>query len=151
MNDQHDHIELYKLKLSEETHILAEDIIKDTDTYLSKFNISSSFSFSKTNLTELENNYMNFLMTLSPKISKLTSLNAELASLIIAADKAKKIETTLLLQKRFDAFCIFEKALYEYTSSIDQAFENGKISTSFIIASTQKFKISMQFLLNENT
>ena len=151
MNEQYDYIELKKVELSAKTVELAKSIIKETDGYLSKFNIAASFSFSAPNVEKIENDYMTFLLKISKNISLMTDLNAELASLIIAADKAAQIEPTLLLQTRFDAFCNFEKALYEFTSKTDDAISSGKISNSFIISSTQKFKLALETLIKSNT
>ena len=151
MNNQLDTIDTYKTKLSEKTIREAKIIIKETDTYLSGFNISSSFSFSKPDIKKIENDYMTFLMKISENISNLTAINAEVASLTILADKTAKIEATILLQKRFDAFSAFEKALYEYTESIDNAFSSNKISALFIISATQKFKLATEHLLKTNS
>ena len=151
MNNQLDVIDTQKAKLSEKTVSEAKTIIKEINAYLSGFNISSSLSFSKPDIKKLENDYMNFLMKISENISTLTKINAEVASLTILADKATKVETTVLLQKNFDAFCNFEKALYEYTESIDTAFSNNKISISLIVSATQKLKLITECLMEINT
>lgn len=150
MDNNYDYIELYKTQLSENTIILTKAIIEGIDLYLSKFSIKASLSFSAPNKEKYEEDYMNFLLSISPKISELTELNAELASLIIASDKAAKVETTILLQKRFDAFCLFEKSLYEYTTAIDTTISSNNISTSFIVSATQKFKLATQLLQQAN-
>ena len=150
MNSNYDYIELYKTQLSEKTVVLTKAIIEDTDLYLSKFSIKASFSFSTLDKEKCEEDYMNFLLSISSKISELTDTNAELASLIIASDKAEKIETTVLLQKRFDSFCLFEKSLYEYTNAIDNAISRKNISASFIVSTTQKFKLATQLLQQAN-
>lgn len=149
MNEPHISIESYQKKLLENSVEIINKIIKDIDQYLSNFDRATSFSFSKIDTDKYEHDYMNFLLIISPKISELTEINAETASLIIASDKAQKIETKLILEKRFDAFCLFEKALYEYTSNIDNAFSNNKITASFIVSNTQRFKMSTQILLKE--
>ena len=149
MNKQHISIESYQNKLLENSVEIIKNLIEDINQYLSNFDRATSFSFSKIDTEKYENSYMNFLLKISPKISELTAINAETASLIITSDRAQKIEIKLILEKRFDAFCLFEKALYEYTSNIDNAFLNDKITASFIVSNTQKFKMASQFLLNE--
>ena len=149
MNKQHISIESYQNKLLENSVQIIKNLIEDINQYLSNLDRATFFSFSKIDTEKYENSYMNFLLKISPKISELTAINAETASLIITSDRAQKIEIKLILEKRFDAFCLFEKALYEYTSNIDNAFLNDKITASFIVSNTQKFKMASQFLLNE--
>ena len=149
MNEQHISIESYQNKLLENSVEIIKNLIEDINQYLSNFDRATSFSFSKIDTEKYENSYMNFLLKISPKISELTAINAETASLIITSDRAQKIEIKLILEKRFDAFCLFEKALYEYTSNIDNAFLNNKITASFIVSNTQKLKMATQLLLNE--
>ena len=149
MNEPHISIELYQTKLLEKSIEIIKKLTEYIDQYLSNFDITNSFSFSKINVEKYEHDYMNFLLTISPKISELTAINAETASLIIASDRAQKIDIKLILEKRFNAFCLFEQALYEYTSNIDNAFSNNKVTSSFIVSSTQKFKMATQLLLNE--
>ena len=83
-------------------------------------------------------------------ISKLADLNAALASLLIKADTAMETEIVITCEKRFNAYEIFEKSFYEYTSNIENAFENSSVTPTFIINTTQKLKNSLNALINEN-
>lgn len=152
MNDEKKNfIEAKMLELSESTSILAKNVISKIDAYLSSFDTRTVFSFSSTDTDFQEEKYMLFLSGITNEISKLTSLNATLASLVIEADRAANIEATLLMQNRFDTFCLFESALYDYTSDMEKAFANKQASTAFIVLSTQKFKLSAENLLKENS
>ncbi len=152
MNEnQKNAIQSQMLELSKGTFNTATEIIKKIDAYLSSFNKYSAFSFSRDDSVNCEEKHMIFLSSITNEISVLTSLNASLASLIIKADKAALIEPTLLMQKRFDAFCLFEKSLYNYTCEIEKALTSKKISSTFIIASTRKFKSATENLLQENS
>ena len=139
------------LELSNQTAITSEKIIQKIDAYLSSFEKSSILSFSNTDFTDREEKHMLFLSKISNDFFELASLNAALASLIIKADKAADIESTLLMQKRFDIFCLFESALYNYTSSVEEAFANKQATASLIILSTQKLKLAAENVLKENS
>ena len=150
-SEKNDLIESKMIKLSSSTSIVAKELIRKINDFLSSFDAHTIFSFSSANISAQEEKYMRFLSGITNEISTLTSLNASLASLIIEADRAANIEATLLMQKRFDIFCLFESALYDYTSNIEKAFTNKQASTSFIVLSTQKFKLSAENLLKENS
>lgn len=150
-NDKREYIKLQSEEISQESIKNIKAILDGINLYLSSFDNKSLFSFSPVEPEKYETAFMLFLSGISENISKLTDLNARLASLLIEADRAMMIETVLNLQKRFDAFCVFEKELYEYTESVDDAIQGKKISQSFIVAKTQKFKISTEYLLKENT
>ena len=83
-------------------------------------------------------------------ISKLADLNAALASLLMKADTAMETEIVITCEKRFNAYEIFEKSFYEYTSNIENAFENSSVTPTFIINTTQKLKNSLNALIKEN-
>ena len=80
----------------------------------------------------------------------LSTLNAELSSLLIKADKAMEIELTLSLEARFKAYKLFETSLYEYTSTVESAFDNNQLSVSVLLNSIQKFKNAVLNLISEN-
>lgn len=151
MSNVTDYIELQKNEISQKNVEITKAIIENINLYLSSFNNAATFSFSRSDTKKDEEAYMKFLLGISQKISALSDLNAKLASLLIEADKAMMIEATLLLQKRFDAFCVFENALYDYTSTLAEAFSNNRASPSFIVSATQKFKFSVEYLLKENS
>ena len=144
-------IESKMIELSSSTSIVTKELIRKINAFLSSFDAHTVFSFSSANTNDYEERYMLFLSGITNEISKLTSLNASLASHIIEADKAANIEATLIMQKRFDAFCLFESELYNYTEKAENAFANKQASTSFIISSTQKFKLAAENLLKENS
>lgn len=149
-DDQKKLIESQALDISKRTVTATSELIKKLNAYLSNFNKSSIFSFSSASSEEYEEKYMLFLSSISNDVSEMTSLNAALASLIIKADKAALIEITLVMQKRFDAFYLFESALYDYTQSMDEILSQNHVSISAIVASAQKFKISAENLIKEN-
>lgn len=151
MNNHPDSIEIYKSQLAKESINEAKTIIKEIDAYLSGFSISSTLSFAKPDIEKYESEYMNFLIKISESVLNLTAITSKVASLTILADKSAKAEIAILLQKRFDAFRNFEKALYEYTENIDTALSNNKISASFIVSATQKLKLTTERLIEINT
>ena len=61
-----------------------------------------------------------------------------------------EIELTLSLESRFNAYKLFEASLYEYTSTVESAFDNNKLSISILLNSVQKFKNAVLNLILEN-
>ena len=149
MNDEFNAIQK---KLAFDTVTLAKKIVTAIDAYASSFGRAESLSFfaANNNLEEYEERYLRFTLELTDTVSELSTLNAKLASLLIAADKAMEIDLTLFLQKRFDAFVLFEQALYEYTSSVESAFSSGTASARFLINSVQRLKSATERLIQEN-
>ena len=84
-------------------------------------------------------------------ISKLANINASLASLLIKADEAMETEIVIICEKRFNAYEIFEKSFYEYTTNMENSFEQASATPAFIINSTQKLKNSLNTLIIENS
>ena len=141
-------------RISSSTILLLDKLIKSIDNYLNGFNqkeiLSFSSSTSKESLKEYTENYFLFVSSIAPIISELTSLNAELASLLIKADKNMEIELIVTCEKKFNAFEEFERALYEYTSSVEKELLNPNANAAFLINATQKFKIAAERLVKEN-
>ena len=140
--------------ISSSTILLLDKLIESIDNYLNGFNqkeiLSFSSSTSKESLKEYTENYFLFVSSIAPIISELTSLNAELASLLIKADKNMEIELIVTCEKKFNAFEEFERALYEYTSSVEKELLNSNANAAFLINATQKFKIAAERLVKEN-
>lgn len=141
-------------RISSSTILLLDKLIKSIDNYLNGFNqkeiLYFSSSTSKESLKEYTENYFLFVSSIAPIISELTSLNAELASLLIKADKNMVIELIVTCEKKFNAFEGFERALYEYTSSVEKELLNSNANAAFLINATQKFKIAAERLVKEN-
>ena len=127
-------------------------LIRMIDTYMGDFNKSDLLTFKrgKEQNERFSTQYYFFVSSISPIISELTSLNARLASLLIAADKAMDVELVVACEKRFNAFEAFERDLYEYTSSVEAQLSNSSASASFLLKAAQKFKTASERLLNEN-
>ena len=141
-------------RISSSTILLSNKLIENIDNYLTGFKQKEILSFSSSTSKELlkkyTENYFFFVSSIAPIISELTSLNAELASLLIKADKNMEIELIVICEKKFNAFEIFEHALYEYTSSVEKELLNSKANATFLINATQKFKLSVGQLIKEN-
>ena len=138
--------------ISSQTAALTKKIIEATDKYISEFNKDEIFAFSskKQHSEKYTEKYYLYLSGISKYISQLTALNAELASLLIQADKAMEIELILLCEKNFNAFEKFEHALYNYTFCVENELINSNASATFLINSAQTFKIAATNLMNEN-
>ena len=143
---------LLKNNIAEETVLLSKEIISHADEYLSFFNKNEllSFSSSQSKAKEYEEKYFLFVASISPIISALTSLNARLASLLIESDRCMEIDLIAVCEKRFNAFEVFEHALYNYTSSVENEIINSKITAQFLINATQKFKFAINELIKVN-
>lgn len=146
-------------KLKSESRLLSADTINESkkiiaaiNTYTSSFNIQNSFSFSisKKQIEGLFEDYLKFASNIYNTVIRLSSLNATLSSLLIEADKAMEIELTLSLESRFNAYKLFEASLYEYTSTVESAFDNNQLSVSVLMNSIQKFKNAVLNLISEN-
>ena len=146
-------------KLKSESRLLSADTINESkkiiaaiNTYTSSFNIQNSFSFSisKKQIEGLFEDYLKFASNIYNTVIRLSSLNATLSSLLIEADKAMEIELTLSLESRFNAYKLFEASLYEYTSTVESAFDNNQLSVSVLLNSIQKFKNAVLNLISEN-
>ena len=139
-------------RLSADTINESEKIIAAINTYTSSFNIQNSFSFSisKKQIEGLFEDYLKFASSIYNTVIRLSNLNATLSSLLIEADKAMEIELTLSLESRFNAYKLFEASLYEYTSTVESAFDNNKLSISVLLNSVQKFKNAVLNLILEN-
>ena len=127
-------------------------LIRMIDTHMGDFNKSDLITFKrgKEQNERFSTQYYFFVSSISPIISELTSLNAKLASLLIAADKAMDVELVVACEKRFNAFEAFERDLYEYTSSVEAQLSNSSASATFLLKAAQKFKTASERLLNEN-
>lgn len=127
-------------------------LIRMIDTYMGDFNKSDLLTFKrgKEQNERFSTQYYFFVSSISPIISELTSLNARLASLLIAADKAMDVELVVACEKRFNAFEAFEIDLYEYTSSVEAQLSNSSASATFLLKAAQKFKTASERLLDEN-
>lgn len=127
-------------------------LIRMIDTYMGDFNKSDLLTFKrgKEQNERFSTQYYFFVSSISPIISELTSLNARLASLLIAADKAMDVELVVACEKRFNAFEAFERDLYEYTSSVEAQLSNSSASATFLLKAAQKFKTASERLLDEN-
>ena len=138
--------------ISAKTINTINQIIVLTNAYTSEFDKKEIFSFSnkEEQTRKYYDRYFSFVLEISPMISKLADLNAALASLLIKADTAMETEIVITCEKRFNAYEIFEKSFYEYTSNIENAFENSSVTPTFIINTTQKLKNSLNALINEN-
>ncbi|MBO7302933.1 MAG: hypothetical protein J6U68_01965 [Clostridia bacterium] len=147
-----DKLTLIKDSISEETVLLSRQIVSHTDEFLSSFNKNELLSFSNTQskTKEYEEKYFLFVSGISSLISALSSLNADLASLLIEADRCMEIELIVICEKRFNAFEAFEHALYDYTSSVENEIINSKITAQFLISATQKFKFAINELIKVN-
>lgn len=144
-------LKLIQERISSETVTVANNIIKSTDAFMSGFSKDDIFSFSSTDKKEnYAEKYFLFISSISPMLSRLNALNAELAALLIKSDKAMETEITLLCEKRFNAFEKFERALCEYTFAIESELSKNAISVVFILNSTQKLKESLNQLIKEN-
>lgn len=143
-----------KDRIAKETVSLSTHLLSQADEYLSSFNSNELLSFSsannKTKIKKYEEKYFLFLSNIAPIISALTALNADLASLLIEADRSMEIELIVICEKRFNAFEKFEKALYNYTSSVENEIMNAKITANFLINASQKFKFAINELIKEN-
>lgn len=139
--------------LSTKTINCADEIISRLDNYSSRFTLSDklSFSISQSQLEKHFEEYLLFAASLFDTVREMSATNAELALLLIEADKAMEIELTLSLEARFNAFTEFESALYEYTSSVEGAYDNGSLSISILLNSAQKFKNALLALKQANT
>ena len=75
--------------ISSQTIILLKEIITKTDDYMSDFEKKTLFTFSnyKNDIKIYTEKYFIFISEIAPMISRLTDLNAELASLLIGSDK----------------------------------------------------------------
>lgn len=138
--------------ISAKTINTINQIIVLTNAYTSEFDKKEIFSFSnkEEQTRKYYDRYFSFVLEISPMISKLADLNAALASLLMKADTAMETEIVITCEKRFNAYEIFEKSFYEYTSNIENAFENSSVTPTFIINTTQKLKNSLNALINEN-
>ena len=141
------------IKIADMTRQATQKLKTMTDEYLATFDAAKQFSFSdaKNNKDKYEYNYYLFASSMIETVRELSSLNAELSSLLIIADQNMDVELITALQKRFDAFLIFEKALYEYTSSVESALDEGKATMAFLVNSANKFKKSIENLMSSNT
>lgn len=139
-------------RLSADTINESEKIIAAINTYTSSFNIQNSFSFSisKKQIEGLFEDYLKFASSIYNTVIRLSGINATLSSLLIEADKAMEIELTLSLESRFNAYKLFEASLYEYTSTVESAFDNNELSISVLLNSVQKFKNAVLNLILEN-
>ena len=72
----------------------SQKIISAINAYTSSFNVKNSFSFSvsKKQIEEIFENYLHFAASIYNTVMALSTLNAELSSLLIKADKAMEIE-----------------------------------------------------------
>lgn len=138
--------------ISAKTINTINQIIVLTNAYTSEFDKKEIFSFSnkEEQTRKYYDRYFSFVLEISPMISKLADLNAALASLLMKADTAMETEIVITCEKRFNAYEMFEKSFYEYTSNIENAFENSSVTPTFIINTTQKLKNSLNALINEN-
>ena len=139
-------------RISTKTINESQKIISAINAYTSSFNVKNSFSFSvsKEQIEEIFENYLHFAASIYNTVMALSTLNAELSSLLIEADKAMEIELTLSLEDRFKAYKLFETSLYEYTSTVESAFDNNQLSVSVLLNSIQKFKNAVLNLISEN-
>ena len=97
-------------EISKATVTIAESMVEKIDLYLSSFDKKDIFSFAseKARVEEYTEKYFLFLIGISDHIKILTDLNAKVASLLIAADKAMEIDVVVLAEKRLYAFDDFE-------------------------------------------
>lgn len=144
-------LKMAEKRISNETVRVANTIVRSADAFMKEFHKSDIFSFSDPNKKDnYEKKYFLFISSISPMLSRLTTLNAELATLLINADKAMEAELTVLCEKKFNAFETFERALYEYTSDIESELSKSTASVVFILNTTQKFKEALNQLIKEN-
>ena len=141
------------LRIANSTRLAAQRLKASTDEYLTTFDAAKQFSFSdaKNNKAKYEYNYYSYASSIIEVITELSALNAELSSLLILADQKMDIELIPILQKRFDVFLLFEKSLYHYTSTVEKAFDEGAPTITFLINAANKFKLSIENLITENT
>lgn len=147
-----DYLQMLQDDISSKTIHTINQIVALTNAYMSDFDKNDIFAFSNKNenYKKYYDRYFSFIFEISPMISKLADLNAALASLLIKADKAMETKIVITCEKRFTAYEKFEKNFYEYTLTIETAFENSNATPAFIINATQKFKNSLNTLISEN-
>lgn len=147
-------------KLKAESNLLAnatvnhlKNILLTIDEYTKKINVKGSLFFSVTSkeTEKMFEDYLRFAASIYNTVIELSATNAKLASLLIKTDKAMEIELTLSLESRLNAFIAFEAALYEYTSSVETAYDNEKLTVSILLNSAQKFKNAITELISANS
>lgn len=147
-------------KLKAESNLLAnatvnhlKNILLAIDEYTKKINVKGSLFFSVTSkeTEKMFEDYLRFAASIYNTVIELSATNAKLASLLIKTDKAMEIELTLSLESRLNAFIAFEAALYEYTSSVETAYDNEKLTVSILLNSAQKFKNAITELISANS
>lgn len=132
---------------------LANTILEATNNYINGFEQRDflGFSGSKEKLKKYEEDFVAFLLKISPTLSELRNSNADLASLIIKADKLMEAELVVICEKQFLAFEELEKKLYEYTSTTEESLSNAKATASSLVNAAQKFKIALLKFISENS
>lgn len=147
-------------KLKAESNLLAnatvnhlKNILLAIDEYTKKINVKGSLFFSVTSkeTEKMFEDYLRFAASIYNTVIELSATNAKLASLLIKTDKAMEIELTLSLESRLNAFIAFEAALYDYTSSVETAYDNEKLTVSVLLNSAQKFKNAITELISANS
>ena len=149
----HNTLKALQENISSQTVELLKEIIVKTNYYIGGFEKKALFTFSnnQNDQKEYTERYFLFISEIASMISKLTDLNAELASLLIKADKEMDIELIVLCEKKFNAFLLFEKDLYTYTTSVENTLDTSNASAVFLINAAQKFKNAVNRLINENS
>ena len=84
----------------------------------------------------------------SKAMSILAEKNAKLASLLIAADKAKDVELISLCERKFNAYESLERNYYEYIASIEKEFTESILTVNFLVRAIQKLELQLDAFIN---
>ena len=76
-------------------------------------------------------------------MSNLANKNAELASLLIAADKAMDIELIAVCEKQFTAYEQLEKNYFNYITAIENENLNSNLTINFLVKTIKKLELEL--------
>ena len=138
--------------ISLQTINFANQLKNSINVYINEFdkNHFLNFSNNKALIKKYADRYFLFISNISNAITELKNLNARLSSLLIEADKIMDVELVISCEQKFNAFEIFEKDLYEYTATVENAFSTSMATSTFLINALQKLKNSVEQLIKEN-
>ncbi len=119
--------------------------IAQLDNYINTFDQSNFFTFSdnEKKKKQLKKEYFTFMCIFKDSIKKCGDCNAELARMIIAADKQMDAKLTYKLSSVFDNYINVEKELYIYTAASEAELSKSRVSTSLLINSARRLNAAL--------
>ena len=132
-----------------ELSVHATELLNLADEYLSSFERSDLFSFSKSE--ERNKSYKlshyDFAAKASSVIGNMNDSAAKLSNLLALADQSFALDLTVLIGKKINAYLALEQKIGEYFSDCKKLIAQSTISPSLLISKTQKLRFELEGFL----